>query len=124
MNRRGTSMTMPVSSADESARQLAQGIRQLIGVVNENTAAMRASLPQFFGADDLMKRWNRGHDQVVRLLETHAGYVGQRGHRLSVSLEDVLRIDEVLRREYEARKALRRAPGGVIHAGQEVAHAS
>jgi hypothetical protein len=95
---------MSISAADESARQLNQSVRQLIAVVHEQTNVARAALPQFFGAQELAKRWNCSHDQVIATLGLICGYKGERGHRLSVSLEDVLRCDQHLKQSYDARK--------------------
>lgn len=114
-----TGRQMPASAADESARQLSMGIRQLISVVNEQTMVARAALDQFYSVADLMTRWNCSHDQVIAHLTAHCGYVGARGLKPSVSLDDVLRIDRVLLDAYDARKRVLS-----VRAGREVAHAS
>lgn len=96
--------SLPASPADQSARQLDQTLRQLVSVVSEQTAVARAALPQFWSVAELMKRWNCSHDAVIVHLANNCGYQGARGHKPSVSLDDVLRIDRVLLDSYEARK--------------------
>lgn len=106
MSPRGSTYTLPSSPADQSARQLDQTLRQLVSVVAEQTAVARATLPQFWPAAELAKRWNCSHDQVVAHLTAHCGYRGARGHRVTVSLEDVLKIDQALKVQYDLRKRL------------------
>ena len=113
---------MPVSPADQSARQLDMTLRNLLLAVSEQTTIARAALPQFYSVADLMRRWSCSHDAVIQHLATYCGYVGARGVKPSVSLDDVLKIDRALVDQYEARKrvlALRARP-----VGQEVSHAS
>ena len=113
--RHGTPQGIPVSPADQAARQLDQTLRQLVSVVSEQTALAKAALPQFWSAAELRKRWNCSEEKLSDLLEIHAGIVGERGHRTSVSLDDVLRIDVALKTEYDVRKH--------ITAQREAAHA-
>lgn len=106
MTRRADPFGLPSSAADQSARQLDQTLRLLVSVVAEQTTVVAASLPQFYGMAELRRRWNSSEDQVTRLLSEHAGYRGARGHRVTVSLEDVLKIDQALKAEYNMRKRL------------------
>lgn len=117
--RHGTAQGVPVSAADQSARQLDQTLRQLVSVIAEQTTVARAALDQFYSVAELMKRWNCSYDKVIEHLTNHCGYVGQTGVKPSVSLDDVLRIDAALLASYEARKRVLAA-----RLRQEVAHAS
>lgn len=114
---------VPQGTADQSARQLDQVMRQLVSVINEQTAVARAALDQFYSLADLAKRWNCSPAQALKHLADHVGYVAQPGVKDSISLADVLRVDAGLLDSYEARKRVLAARAG-SRAGREVAHAS
>ncbi|HEX3133876.1 MAG TPA: hypothetical protein VHX44_09885 [Planctomycetota bacterium] len=111
----------PSATAPQAALQLDQSIRQLLFGIGELVTVTRATLPQFYGIPELRARWGCSADQVVKHLRDHVGYVGAPGVKPSVSLEDVLRIDAVLKAIYEARKRVLAVRSKAT--GQEVAHA-
>ncbi len=82
--------------------QLDQSVRQLIPALNTMARLQRATLVQWYDAKSLTERWCLGHKALIAFLEREIGYVGERGKPLRVHLDDVLRLDEVLRIGREA----------------------
>lgn len=85
--------------------QLDHAVRQLICVIHENNRIARASLTQFYTLNDLEKRWGLGRNTVLTTLRQVVGYCGQTGKAIRISLNDVLKVDEFLERQYNVRKA-------------------
>jgi hypothetical protein len=77
--------------------QLEQAVRQLVGSTNQLAALQRASLKQVYCLDDLCDRWSLSKDQVLALLHEHCGYRGVSGVKPRTHLDDVLRLDAILR---------------------------
>jgi hypothetical protein len=81
-------------------QNLDQAIRQLIAVVNNNTAVTMAGLPQFYTLEDLAGRYRVGRETVRALLIEHrmiAPAAGPGRRVIRVPLESVLRLDRILK---------------------------
>jgi hypothetical protein len=86
-----------MSLTDQVVAQLDQSMRQWIPAIHTLVRMQRANLKQWYSGKELQERWSMGDKAVIVLLEREIGYVGVRGMPVRVHLDDVLRVDEVLR---------------------------
>jgi hypothetical protein len=62
-----------------------------------STRAQLAALPQFYSLEDLQRRYALGRDAMRVVLAQHCGYVGERGKPTRIHLDQVLKLDALLR---------------------------
>lgn len=89
----------------DATAELVSSLRQMVDTNHQILAALNRSLPQWYGVKEMQARWNIGADACRQLVREHTAYQGETGKALSVHLDDVLVIDEVLRLQGLARIA-------------------
>jgi hypothetical protein len=86
----------------QAVAQLDQSVRQLVAAQLAANRLSRAHLKQWFKGPALQDRWELSADALSALLQREAGHVPAPGKPVRVHLDDVLRIDELLRAGREA----------------------
>ena len=77
--------------------ELNHTMRQVVDTNHQLIRAQLSSLPQWYESKQLQERWCMGRHQLVALLEREISYQGRGGKPIRVHVDDVLRIDNVLR---------------------------
>lgn len=90
----------------EAAYRLGSQVESLARAVALNTLARLADAQQVYTGAELRARWHLSEAELGALLRTHDLLSADHGpgKRIAVHIDDVLRLDEVIRREYGARR--------------------
>lgn len=83
--------------SDPALVQLNMAIRQALPVWRDLVATQKAALQQFYTLDDLAGRYRMGRDSVRALLVQYRMITPARGQSIRVRLDDVLRLDGILK---------------------------
>lgn len=81
----------------QAIRELNDTMRGLAAILAANARELRNGSKQFFSLDDLERRYELSRGQVAALWTRHFGYQPRRGVSPRFPLEEVLRMDDILR---------------------------
>jgi hypothetical protein len=81
----------------ELAHQLNQAMRQLIACMHTSNRLAHAHLKQWYKGPALQDRWELSPEALSALLQREIGFKPAPGKPIRVHLDDVLKIDELLR---------------------------
>jgi hypothetical protein len=77
---------------------LAESLASHASVLAQHNALARAALPQTYSGPMLRERYpGLGESTVLALVSTVTGRVGERGHRIALTLDQVLDLDAKVR---------------------------
>ena len=89
-----------MTASNQVMLQLEHTLRSHASVVAENTRVARLGVPQIWGIAELRAHYPAyGDDHLKSKLVQHCGYVPQRGVPIAIHVDQVLRLDEILKRE-------------------------
>jgi hypothetical protein len=87
---------------EQTAIRLDSAVRQLVAAITQSNRLTRAHLKQWYKGPALQDRWELSPQDLSALLQREIGYVPQPGKPVRVHLDQVLKIDELLRAGREA----------------------
>ena len=87
--------------AEEALRSHDETLRALAPILAAHREALIAHLPQYYTLEQLSVRYCLPRDQVGALLTRHGMYTPRRGVSARIHIDNVLRLDNILRRGLE-----------------------
>jgi len=97
---------MPDPATVRAVQSLEQAIRALQHTMAEGNALARLNARTTWGMPELRAKFaGQSEDQIKALLERHCGYQGQVGQRLSVTIDQVLKLEAIITRRLVVQEA-------------------